>query len=339
MNYKTALVIFVIVLVITVLVTLLYYNRSTDTMRYPRISGIKTKGFGSITKIPSDTCLDSFDCSDDRLCYNNYCIPRPITIDQKISASYNNKNITLNRHLLYLVHSTKYFSIFPSLWSLPRVIDVVECPDTKFGIIVLTDTGIYYIPNFTDNQCQPIRLGINDGSITQIFWYRRYLFCVSNYSIYQGPNITKIKSKDYIDRWDYVEYINGKDIRSLRIKMVSVPTLGLQDTIWMLLDSDNNILKYGPEDYMYLTITESGKLRFFVNNNLVFHCNNIVDAVVNPVVDDSNSSWSLVMLTSVGTTRIVYESGRSIDIETSGNSLKSTRDMVWLISKDQILNI
>jgi hypothetical protein len=162
---------------------------------------------------------------------------------------------------------------------------------------------------------------------------------VSNYSIYQGPNITKIKSKDYIDRWDYVEYINGKDIRSLRIKMVSVPTLGLQDTIWMLLDSGDNILKYGPEDYMYLTITESGKLRFYVNNNLVFHCNNIVDAVVNPVVDDSNSSWSLVMLTNVGTTRIVYESGRSIDIETGGNSLKSTRDMVWLISKDQIINI
>lgn len=324
---------------VTIITVWLYYHRNVTDIRHPVLSNIMVKGLDRPKS--SNICLDSSDCTEDRLCYNNYCIPRPITMNQRLSSGYNNKNITLNRHLLYLIHSVKRFSIFPSLWSLPRVIDVIDCPETKFGIIVLTDTGIYYVPNFTDNQCQPVHIGINDGGITQLFWYRGYLCCVNNYKIYQGPNLTRIKSRDFIDRWDCIDYINGKDIRGLRIKMVSVPILGLQDTIWIASESTDHVIKYGLEDHMYLTITNTGRLRLYINNNLVYQINNVIDAVINPIIDDEKSDWSLVILSRFGILRLIYSNGEDIVIDTGYNisTMKSTRDIVWLISKDLIISI
>jgi hypothetical protein len=123
--------------------------------------------------------------------------------------------------------------------------------------------------------------------------------------------------------------------------MVSVPILGLQDTIWIASESTDHVIKYGLEDHMYLTITNTGRLRLYINNNLVYQINNVIDAVINPIIDDEKSDWSLVILSRFGILRLIYSNGEDIVIDTGYNisTMKSTRDIVWLISKDLIISI
>jgi hypothetical protein len=253
-----------IILLVIVIILLIYLRYNTHPPLYTKNAQPKQ----------INRCIFNCDCDNDNICLYGVCQNKPKSIDDKIVCNLTNSNICLDRHLLKVDVFKKICVVYS--YSLFHVKDIC---DMGLGYVVLTDESLYMVVG------NDIKV-VDKDTAEQIYTYRGHL-----YRLKEGKIEYRIGN-----RWNRLEYIDGKKITDIYIKKVRVPydnsciSIFVDNRIltyhheWIEEDAVDDIV-YGLTANVYIKINK-GRAIMYRNRDVVAKYNNVYSAIVNPFKND-----------------------------------------------------